>query len=115
MSAVELEMVDVGRDELVLDNDTVERREVGRGTGLARGPFPVTLTLSRDDRVLPRELGRGETPGPFEVGDRIELWDVDWDFSEAEEALGRAEGEVLLILTLAIDWRVMTTFLGVSM
>ena len=68
VAVVEVDTLDVGLEEAVpifvlgaAEVETVERREIGRETGRARGPLPVTLTWSLEERVLPLELGRGES------------------------------------------------------
>jgi hypothetical protein len=68
VAVVEVDTLDVGLEEAVpllplgaTEAETVERREAAR----ARGPLPVTLTLSLDERVLPLELGLEGLPvGP---------------------------------------------------
>jgi len=53
--------LEVGRDEFVPPRDDVDdSRDWGREIGRVREPLPVTLTLSLEERVLPREFDRTE-------------------------------------------------------
>jgi hypothetical protein len=112
---VEVDTLDVGREDTVplfvlglTEVETAERRETGRETARARGPLPVTLTLSLDERVLPLELG---LEGLF-VGPGVTLLrSVDWDLT-AEDFKRLSLGDFPAAdLTLARDARVMSTLL----
>ena len=81
-----------------------------------REPLPVTLTLSLEERVLPREFDRTELGAVTGVRADDVVLVVDWDLIDAEEDLSRAVGDgplgdiLVLDLTLAKDARETTTF-----
>src|SRR6267154_6866011 len=80
VAADEVEMLEIGLEDtvpvLVLGLTEVERLEIGRDIARARGPLPVTLTLSLDERVLALELG---LEGSFDGPEATLLRRVDWD------------------------------------